>query len=273
MPLMVNTNVSSLNAQRHLNNNTNALSKSMEKLSSGYRINRASDDAAGLALSESLRSQIRGVKKAYDNAQDGMNVLNLADGAMQQIEDNLQRMRELAVQAGNDTYSTTQRDAMESEFEQLSADNTRIINSTTFNGASVFGATMVLQAGANNSANDIITATTALASPGPGPANAANSWAVSADARGDITVVNTAIDALNTLRGTLGAYTNQLQSASNNLSIAAENYSAAEGRLRNVDVAAESSNLTRNQILQQAAGAMLSQANASPQIALQLLKG
>jgi flagellin len=271
MPLVVNTNMGSINAQRHLNNNTNALQKSMEKLSSGFRINRASDDAAGLALSETLRTQIRGSQKALSNAQDGINVLNLADGAMQQIEDNFQRMRELAVQAGNDTYSGTQRTAMQSEFNQLATDNTRIINATSFNGQSVFGATMVLQVGANGvAANDTINATTALTAPTAG-VNAA--WATSAAARTSIATVDGYIDTLNSARGTLGAYVNQLESASNNLSIAVENYSSAESRIRNVDVAQESANLSRNQILQQASQAMLAQANQAPQLALQLLKG
>ncbi|HEY9744847.1 MAG TPA: flagellin, partial [Oculatellaceae cyanobacterium] len=150
MSLVVNTNVASLNSQRYLSKNTNALNKSMEKLSSGYRINRAGDDAAGLALSESLRTQIRGSKKALDNAQDAINLLNLADGVLQQIQDNLQRMRELAVQAANDTYSTEQRTAMQTEFNQLIEDNYRIMQATKFNGAVVFGANKTFQIGANN---------------------------------------------------------------------------------------------------------------------------
>jgi flagellin len=260
MSLVVNTNVASLNSQRYLSKNTNALNKSMEKLSSGYRINRAGDDAAGLALSESLRTQIRGSKKALDNAQDAINLLNLADGVLQQIQDNLQRMRELAVQAANDTYSTEQRTAMQTEFNQLIEDNYRIMQATKFNGAVVFGANKTFQIGANNALGTVANVATA-------------NWTNSADAVASITAVDSSITGLNTQRGNLGAFVNRLESAANNLSIAIENYSAAESRIRNVDVALESSNLTRNQILQQAAGAMLAQANASPQLALQLLRG
>src|SRR6478609_1766228 len=153
MPLNINTNVSSLNAQRYLNNNSSMLSKSMEKLSSGYRINRAGDDAAGLALSEKLRSQIRGSQKAADNVQDGINVLNIADGAMQSVTDYLQRMRELAVQAGNDTYNTAQRSSMKAEFDQLASGIDQIANATQFNGVKLMDGTltaMKLQIGANS---------------------------------------------------------------------------------------------------------------------------
>ncbi|HEY9746023.1 MAG TPA: flagellin [Oculatellaceae cyanobacterium] len=276
MSLIINTNVASLNSQRYLSRNTNALNKSMEKLSSGFRINRAGDDAAGLALSESLRTQIRGSKKALDNAQDAINLLNLADGALQQIQDNLQRMRELAVQAANDTYSSEQRTAMQTEFNQLIEDNYRIMQATKFNGAVVFGSNKTFQIGANNVANvDTIQVTGAAANNALGTvANVATAnWTNSADAVASITAVDSSITGLNTQRGNLGAFVNRLESAANNLSIAIENYSAAESRIRNVDVALESSNLTRNQILQQAAGAMLAQANASPQLALQLLRG
>jgi flagellin len=272
MPIIVNTNAASINSQRYLTINTNALNKSMEKLSSGYRINRSSDDAAGLALSESLRAQIRGTSKARDNAQDALNLLNLADGVLQQIQDNMQRMRELAVQASNDTYSTAQRTAMAAEQNQLVLDNERIVASTTFNGSAIFAA-KTFQIGANNTTNDQLTvgagAGAALASPGTG--NNAVVWGTGAAAIADIGAIDTLITALNTQRGNLGATSNRLESAINNLSIANENYSAAESRIRNVDVAAESSALTRNQILQQASAAMLQQANATPQVALSLL--
>jgi flagellin len=275
MPLVVNTNTASINAQRYLTNNTTALNKSMEKLSSGYRINRAGDDAAGLALSETLRTQIRGTAKARDNAQDAINLLNLADGVLQQIQDNFQRMRELAVQAANDTYSAAQRTAMYTEFDQLITDNARIVAATTFNGAAIFGADKVFQVGANNTANDRITVTgsaanQALATP---PTVANTAWNAITDAQTAIANVDAAIAALNTQRGNLGAFSNRLESAANNLAIANENYAASESRIRNVDVAAESSVLTRNQILQQASAAMLTQANQAPQLALQLLKG
>ena len=277
MPINVNTNVQSLNAQRFLSMNTTALAKSQEKLSSGYRINRAADDAAGLQLSENLRAQIRGAGKAQANAQDGINVLNIADGAMSQITENLQRMRELAVQAANDTYNTAQRTAMQTEFNQLRLDITRISDSTQFNGVSLLNGSapataMILQIGPNNvAANDQLAVgglgvfadidATALA------VNA-NTLDTNANANTAIGAVNAAIITVNTRRGTIGAVTNRLEGAVNNLSVAIENLSASESRIRNVDVAAESANLVKNQILQQAAASMLAQANQAPGIAL-----
>lgn len=286
MPLIINTNVSSLTSQRYLGNNTNSLQKTMEKLSSGYRINRAGDDAAGLQLSENLRAQIRGSQKALDNTQDGINVLNIADGSMQTITDNLQRMRELAVQAGNDTYNGTQRAAIQGEISQLLKDIDRIAGSTTFNGVPLFptaASTFTLQVGANNTVNDIIDVGAAM---GDARANALGitSWdttngvlttAINTGnaARAFITEVDNALVSINSKRGNLGAYVNRLEGAVNNLSIGIENLSSSESRIRNVDVAAESANLTRNQILQQASNTILAQANQAPQLAIQLLKG
>lgn len=290
MPLIINTNVSSMNAQRYLGNNTSALQKTMEKLSSGYRINRAGDDAAGLQLSENLRSQIRGSQKALDNTQDGINVLNLADGAMQTMTDNLQRIRELTIQAASDTYNATQRSAIQGEIVQLLADIDRIASSTTFNGVSLFptaATSFILQVGANSTANvDTIDVGAAL---GNATSNGLGitSWngtaltvnmAVNGTAGGNVArtflgQVDAAILAVNTRRGNLGAFVNRLEGAANNLSISVENLSASESRIRNVDVAMESSNLTRNQILQQASNTILAQANQSPQLAIQLLQG
>ncbi|HEY9688171.1 MAG TPA: flagellin [Coleofasciculaceae cyanobacterium] len=287
MPLIVNTNVSSLNAQRHLGNNTNMLSKSMEKLSSGFRINRAADDAAGLQLSETLRSQIRGSKKALDNVQDGINVMNIVDGAYGQITENLQRMRELAVQAANDTYATAQRSAMQAEISQLIADVTRIAAATEFNGVKVMNGsatTFTIQLGANDvaaqdqldlaaaaSTSPFANATAAqldanLSAAGLGVASAASALAA-------ITTIDNALTTVGNRRGAIGALSNRLEGAANNLSVSIENLASSESRIRNVDVAEESANLTRNQILQQASAAMLSQANQTPQLALQLLKG
>ncbi len=282
MPLVVNTNVTSLNAQRYLANNTNALSKTMEKLSSGYRINRAADDAAGLTLSENLRAQIRGSQKALANVQDGINVLNIADGAMAQITENLQRMRELAVQAANDTYDTAQRTAMQSEYDQLALDITRISDATEFNGVSLLNGTapataLTLQIGPNNTAGvdtlnvgglgvfaDIDATTLGVG---------AGNLSTNANANTAIGNLDTAIGTVNTRRGLVGAVTNRLEGAANNLMIGIENLSSSESRIRNVDVAAESATLVRNQILQQASAAMLAQANQSPGLALQLIGG
>jgi flagellin len=286
MPLIINTNTASLNSQRHLGNNTAALQKSMERLSSGFRINRAGDDAAGLQLSENLRTQIRGSKKAYDNIQDGMNVLNITDGVFQQVTENLQRMRELAVQAANDTYDAAQRTAIKSEIDQLIAEINRISAATEFNGVKLLNGTMtsfIIQLGANDvAAEDQLNIATAGAS---NPFAAVNASALDAEltaasalvdsaanARTTIGNIDQALLTVNNRRGTIGAMVNRMEGAANNLSIAIENLSASESRIRNVDVASESSVLVRNQILQQAAASMLTQANQSPSLALQLLQ-
>jgi flagellin len=279
MPLVINTNVGSLNAQRYLTNNTNALQKSMEKLASGYRINKAGDDAAGLALSESLRAQIRGNQKALDNVQDGINMLNIADGAMQTITDSLQRMRELSVQAANDTYNTAQRTAMQAEYNQLASGITQISSATQFNGKVLLNgssAVSTLQIGANTTGNvDDLSVVSLFNTSRDASALgvAASLLDTHTNAVTAITNLDTAIGTINTARGNLGAYSNRLENTATNISTAVENLSSSESRIRNVDVAAESANLTRNQILQQAASAMLAQANQSPQLALQLLKG
>jgi len=282
MPLNINTNVSSLNAQRYLNSNSTQLSKSMEKLSSGYRINRAGDDAAGLALSEKLRSQIRGSQKAQDNVQDGINVLNIADGALQSITDYLQRMRELAVQAGNDTYNTAQRSSMKAEFDQLSSGITQIANATQFNGVKLLdgsASALKLQIGAN-SASGVDTldvgaagAFASITMSSLGLTTSATSLDTNANALTAIGALDTAISTINTQRGTIGALSNRLETTATNLATNVENTSASESRIRNVDVASEAAKMSQYQILQQAAAAMLSQANQSPQLALQLLRG
>ena len=278
MPLVVNTNVSSINAQRNLANNVMSLSKSMEKLSSGYRINKAGDDAAGLTISENLRAQIRGSKKAIDNVQDGINVLNIADGALNSISGNLQRMRELAVQAGNDTNSAASRTAMKTEFDALSTEITRISDSTNFNGVNLLDgstATINIQLGPGSAAASNVLAVaqfgdidaTAL-----GVLTGATPLATNANAIATIALVDTAIGTVNTRRSGIGAVANRLENAASNLMSSVENLSAAESRIRDVDVAEESANLVRNQVLQQASAAMLSQANQQPSIALSLLK-
>jgi flagellin len=280
MPLYINSNISSLNAQRYLNQNSAALSSSMEKLSSGYRINKAGDDAAGLALSEKLRSQIRGSQKAADNVQDGINVLNIADGALQSITDYLQRMRELAVQAGNDTYNSAQRSSMKAEFDQLASGINQIASATQFNGVHLLNGdltSMKLQIGANNSSGvdtldlggqkvfDSINASSLSIG---SLALSSNSSALTA-----LSALDKAISTVNTRRGNIGALSNRLSTTATNLATNIENTSSSEARIRDVDVAAESATMSQYQILQQAASAMLSQANQTPQLALQLLKG
>jgi flagellin len=275
MPLVINTNVSSLNAQRSLGMNTNMLSKTMEKLSSGYRINRAGDDAAGLQVSEKLRAQIRGSQKALDNVQDGINMLNIADGTYQAITDSVQRMRELAVQAANDTYSSSQRSAMQIEFNSLASGITQMAEAAQFNGISLLsgGASINLQITANEGNNaDQLDISSALADMTASALVVAGDLSTHDDAQSAIAVLDAALDEINAARGKLGAFTNRLEYTAQNLATNIENTSASESRVRNVDVAMESANLARNQILQQASQAMLSQANQAPQLALQLLR-
>lgn len=282
MPIVINTNTMSLNAQRNLSVNNTALSKSLEKLSSGFRINRGADDAAGLQVSENLRSQVRGSKKALDNVQDGINVLNIADGALGVITENLQRMRELAVQGANSTYDANQRTAIDAELTARSNDITRIADAAQFNGVflldgSADGAgNFTLQVGANNvAANDTIDvgtsgafAASAAADLGVNTANVSNI----ANAVTAITAIDAAIVTVSQQRGTIGSVVNQLESASQNLAVGIENLAASESRIRNVDVASESADMVRNQILQQSAAAILAQANQAPSLALQLIK-
>ncbi|MBX2860813.1 MAG: flagellin [Vampirovibrio sp.] len=290
MPLVINTNVSSLSAQRSLTANTNALARSMEKLSSGFRITRSADDAAGLQLSENLRAQIRGTKAALNNVQDGINVLNIADGSLSTVTSNLQRMRELAVQAANDTYDATQRNAMNEEYDQLEADINRIFLSTEFNGVRLFDAATSgltefnIQVGPNNTANDTIdlvaegvpfdtTLNTADVA-GNGAADVSTGFVNldnSLNAGNAIAALDDGIRELNGVRATIGAITSRLENAATKLRIDDENLQASESRMRNVDVAAESAELVRNQILQQASASVLSQANQVPSLALSLL--
>jgi flagellin len=286
MGIVVNTNVGSLNAQRLLGMNTMNLGKSMEKLSSGFRINKASDDAAGMQISEALRSNIRGNNKALDNVQDGINMMNIVDGAMGTITDSLQRVRELAVQGASDTLSTTQRSAITQEVRQLVTDITRIADSTEFNGKKLMDGSVSafkLQVG-NESAsatNSINLASIGGVNPFAGLAGdnlALGSTGLSANvstagsALNLISKIDTALGTVNQRRAAVGAMTNRLENTAKNLAISTENLSASESRIRNVDVAKESANLTKNQILQQASSTILAQANQAPQLALSLLK-
>lgn len=280
MSLVINTNVASLNAQRLLFVNTSALQKNYERLASGFRINRAADDAAGLQISENLRAQIRGVSQAINNAQDGNNLLSVAEGTLSVVQENLQRIRELTVQAANDTNGPDQRNAIEQEIQARIDDISRITRATEFNGIKLLDTTtpgsLRLQVGANEVASldtiDIAaggalgdaTATTL----GVGNLDlSTNSLALTF-----LATVDTALTEVSKRRATIGSIQNRLDSAIQNLQIARENFSASESRIRNVDVAAESAHLVRSQILQQASMAILSQANQSPALALSLLQ-
>jgi flagellin len=231
-----------------------------------------------LGLSESLRSQIRGSQKALDNTQDGINVMNIADGALQTVTDSLQRMRELAVQASNDTYNATQRTSMQTEYDQLASGITQIASAAQFNGVTLLDGntgTLTLQIGANTVANvdDFDVSSLFIDATSATLGVDTQTLDTHANAQTAIASLDTAIDSINTARGNLGASSNRLESNAANLSTNIENLSSSESRIRNVDVAMESANLSRNQILQQAASAMLAQANQSPQLALQLLRG
>lgn len=287
MGIIINTNIQSLNAQRLLSKNTRMQSKSYEKLASGFKINKASDDSAGLQISESLRTQIRGSQQAGNNVQDGINVLNIMDGTMQTLTDNLQRMRELTVQAANDTYAVDQRSAIASEISQLAVDINRIAAGTQFNGRLLLDGSInnyYMQVGANYSSSvDRID----LANiGGVNPFDSVNVREL-VGLTGTTTTLNVmnstsslkvlerldgALQKVNNRRASLGAMINRLDGTFNNLSLNIESQSASESRIRNTDVAKESAELTRNQVLQQASAQILSQANQIPQLALKLLQ-
>ncbi len=276
MGMQINTNVAALNAHRNLSNTQNDLSKSLEKLSSGLRINRAADDAAGLAISEGLRSQVNGLGVAARNAQDGISVIQTAEGALTEVHSILQRVRDLAVQAGNDSNNAEARTAIDTEIEALGAELTRIAGSTNFNGINLMDGTggnagvMTFQVGAGATANDQISLTLSDIS-GLGATIQGLDVSTAALALESIDDIDTEITAISTDRSSLGAVQNRLESAINSLNVSRENLSAAESRIRDVDMASEMVNFTRSNILSQAGTAMLAQANQANQGVLQLL--
>lgn len=277
MPQVVNTNFSSLNSQRHVSNTNRAMQTAMERLSSGLRINSAKDDAAGLAISERMSAQIRGLNQAARNANDGISLTQTAEGALQETTNIVQRMRELAVQAANDTNDVADRTALQVEFDQLVDEVNRIADTTQFNGQNIIdgsgSATFTYQVGAN-ATQTIVVDFSAI------DANAADLGAdltaltldSAANAGAAITALDTALDTVNGHRATLGAVQNRFESTIRNLNQTSESLSAARSRIRDTDFAAETAELTRVQILQQAGVAMLSQANAAPQTVLSLLQ-
>lgn len=279
MSIIVNNNVASLIAQRNLNSNTSNLVQSIERLSSGYRINKAADDAAGLSISENLRAQIRGNAKAMGNIQDGINMLTIAEGGLAVIGDNIQRIRELCVQAANETNATSERAAILSEINARLADINRISRAAQFNNLSLLDGTLSsakLQIGAGASSVNVIDISSVMSYPTTVTAlgmdlsvNAAT-WK-SDNVRSYLSALDGALSTLNTRRSDLGAYQNRLESALENLTVMNENLKASESRIRDLDVANESANLTKYQILQQASASVLSQANNIPQIALALI--
>ncbi len=280
MAQVINTNLASLNAQRNLDSTQNQLSTSIQRLSSGLRVNSAKDDAAGLAIANRMDAQARGMNVAVRNANDGISLAQVAEGALGKVTDMLQRMRELAVQAANASNTSTDRTSLNAEFRQLADEVDRTLASTRFNGTAILAASagsLQFQIGANNATTDQLTITTANMQ-GAGSITAiTTSTAVitgttSAAAAGMITTIDTALDAVNSERATYGAVQNRFEAVIANLSIAAENQTAARSRIMDADFAKETANLTRAQILQQAGTAMLAQANQVPQQVLQLLQ-
>ena len=274
MALTVNTNIASLNAQRNLSNSQSALNTSLQRLSTGLRVNSAKDDAAGLAIAERMNAQVRGLTVGIRNAGDGISLAQTAEGALGSITEALQRMRELSVQAANATNGTSDRQSLDAEFNQLGSEIDRIIAGTEFNGIAVLSTgagAQVFQVGANNTANDRITVTTTNLT---GAATAVNAGDVlsASGAQAAISLVDTALDTINSERATLGAIQSRIEIAVRSLETTRENTAAARGRIIDADFAAETANLTKAQILQQAGVAMLSQANALPQMALALLQ-
>jgi flagellin len=268
MPQVINTNVMSLNAQRNLNASQMALANAVQRLSSGLRVNSAKDDAAGLAIAERMNAQVRGMNVAIRNAADGVSLAQTAEGALGSIGNNLQRMRELAVQAANATASGDLT-ALNDEYQALVAENTRLISVTSFNGTALLSGSISLtfQVGANNTASNQITVSSSALSITSGDLTSTS------NAQTAIDNMDTAIDSVNSLRATFGATQSRFESVINGLQIAAENTAASRGRIIDADYAAETAALTRAQILQQAGVAMLAQANAAPQSVLSLLRG
>ena len=283
MALTVNTNTTSLNVQKNLNQASDALSTSMQRLSSGLKINSAKDDAAGLQISNRMASQIRGGNQAIQNANDGISVAQAAEGGLQATTDILQRMRELAVKARNGTNGTADQKATNSEFAQMSDEITRISASTNLNGKNLLdgsAGTVTLQVGANTgSANHIdlvlsskFDAVSLSVGSGTVALTGASTAAAATNIDNAITAIDAAIAAINTTRSSLGASQNRLTSTIANLQNIVENTTAAQGRVQDTDFAAETANLTKQQTLQQASTSVLAQANQLPSAVLKLLQ-
>ena len=271
MGLRINTNIAAMNAGRILKKSTSSLNKSLEKLSSGLRINRAADDAAGLAIAEGFRSIVRGTNVAQRNAQDGISLVQTTEGALSETTNILQRIRELAVQSANGTNSTTNRQALQSEVSQLIEQIDDISTNTEFNGIRVLSVnqTITLQAGAQASQ------TLALKINGARAADlkvSAITVSSSTLATSSISTIDLALRSVSTIRSNLGALQNRLEFSINTLAIQEENSAAAESAIRDANIAAETIAFTRNQILVSAGTTVLSQANLVPQTALQLLR-
>lgn len=276
MALRIATNVASLNAQRSLTNTDLGLKQSLARLSSGYRINQAADDAAGLAISESLKGQIRGLRQASRNANDGISLVQVAEGGLNEVSNMVIRLRELAIQASSDTIGDTERKFLDVEYQQLKSEIQRIAEVTKFNSRDLLngtGGVIDIQVGVHNDPfKDRISFNASAANATLDSLGlTAESLSTKEQAQSSIDVVDQAIVAVNAIRANFGAMQNRLQSTVANLGIAHENLSAANSRIRDADIAEESAELTRHGILNQAGVSVLSQANSMQQVALKLL--
>jgi flagellin len=272
MSLSVQTNIEAFDAHRNLVNTSNQLASSMEKLSSGYRINKAADDAAGLAISEKLDAQVSGLTQAQQNAQDAVNLVQTADGAMGEVQSMLQRVRDLAVEYNNGTLSSSDQAGITAEVAQLCAEVASIGNDTSFNGIALLtgSATITFQVGANDGETIATSAVQLFGSSGAAINSALFNFSGSTI---NLSAIDAAIENVSTDRATFGAVQNRLQHTLNNLSNYQENLSAAESSIKDVDMASEMVNFTKLQVLQQAGMSVLAQANQSSQSVLTLLHG
>ncbi len=267
MSMSINTNAVSLNAQRNLTTSASSLATSMQRLSSGLRVNSAKDDAAGLAIADRMNAQIRGINVAIRNANDGISLAQTAEGALATVTDALQRMRELAVQAQNGSNGTGDRANLDTEYQQLSAEITRIATQTKFNGRDILNGAagaQTFQVGANNGDSLSIT-TTAVTTVAGNLTSAANASTA-------LAAIDTKLDSITTDRAAYGAAMSRMSFAISSLQISGENQSAARGRIMDADFASETANLSRSQILQQAGSAMVAQANQLPNQVMALLR-
>ena len=288
MPQTINTNLNSLNAQRSLGSSQMSLATSMQRLSSGLRVNSAKDDAAGLAIAERMTTQVRGMNAAVRNANDGISMAQTAEGALGKVADSLQRMRELAVQSANATNSGSDKDSLDKEFGELAKEVQRVLGGVSFNGKHVLGSEagpMTFQVGANTTSSDTIdvsttdltvdaTVTAVAGTDNTGAARALiDSTTNTVAIQGVINNIDLAINTVNSQRAAMGATQSRFDSVIANLQVSVENQTAARSRIMDTDFAAETANLSRSQILQQAGNAMVAQANALPQQVLKLLQG
>ena len=285
MGLRIQNNVEAFNAHRTLTATASDASKSMEKLSSGYRINRASDDAAGLSISEKMRGQIGGLAQAQRNAQDGISLVQTAEGSLSEVHNMLQRVRDLKVQHSNGTLSTDDQSAIESEIGQIGSEIKSIVDNTKFNGNKLLDSTgFKFQVGANDNetiSTGAVSLSGAVGSAGTGGLSelmaisdaASAKTALSTGALSTVAGIDNAVKNVSNVRGNLGAIQNRLENRLNNLASYQENLTASESRIRDVDMAEEMTTMTKYQILQQAGTSMLAQANQLPQSVLSLLRG